>query len=245
MAKKKSKKQDWEIIDDVSTMGYRDDSPYRNRESIDIYSPNGLIDMSETGMPILANGRYLPPYSGMHQFNPGVVREKRIMQDGGDIDPEMLYKNKYNTPLNKRQTKKFNKWVEQESIARKRDILMDLGAYDVQGFWKSKDYKNRDSDGHGSDRWKKPNHPAFSNQSVYSGVDGNYGGEWKPDGAYLPSKQTLDLYGEDYLRDQFLREPNRPEYLDMSRFESGQNKPTPLVYKTGGSIGLYDEADHL
>ena len=238
MAKKKSKKQDWEIIDDVSTMGYRDDSPYRNRESIDIYSPNGLIDMSETGMPILANGRYLPPYSGMHQFNPGVVREERIMQDGGDIDPEMLYKNKYNTPLNKRQTKKFNKWVEQESIARKRDILMDLGAYDVQGFWKSKDYKNRDSDGHGSDRWKKPNHPAFSNQSVYSGVDGNYGGEWKPDGAYLPSKQTLDLYGEDYLRDQFLREPNRPEYLDMSRFESGQNKPTPLVYKTGGSIPI-------
>ena len=79
----KSKSSQWEIIDDVSTMGYRDDSPYRNRESIDIHSPNGLIDMSETGMPILANGRYLPPYSGMHQFEPGVVRKERVMQDGG------------------------------------------------------------------------------------------------------------------------------------------------------------------
>ena len=79
----KSKSSQWEIIDDVSTMGYRDDSPYRNRESIDIHSPNGLIDMSETGIPILANGRYLPPYSGMHQFEPGVVREERVMKDGG------------------------------------------------------------------------------------------------------------------------------------------------------------------
>jgi hypothetical protein len=79
----KSKSSQWEIIDDISTMGYRDDSPYRNRESIDINTLNGLIDMSETGMPILANGRYLPPYSGMHQFEPGVVREERIMQSGG------------------------------------------------------------------------------------------------------------------------------------------------------------------
>lgn len=79
----KSKSSQWEIIDDVSTMGYRDDSPYRNRKSIDIHSPNGLIDMSETGMPIFANGRYLPPYSGMHQFEPGVVREEKVMKDGG------------------------------------------------------------------------------------------------------------------------------------------------------------------
>jgi hypothetical protein len=238
MTKKKSKKQDWEIIDDVSTMGYRDNSPYRNMESIDIYTPNGLIDMSETGMPILANGRYLPPYSGMHQFEPGVVREKRIMQTGGDIDPEMLYRNKYNTTLNKRQTKKFNKWVEQESVAQKRDILMDLGAYDVQGFYKSGDYKNRDNDGHGTDTYKKPNHPTFSNQSKYHGADGFYGGEWKPDGAYQPSKQTLELYGEDYLRDQFLTEPNRPEHLDLSRFKSGENTPIPFVYKTGGYIPI-------
>lgn len=82
MAKKKVKKQDWEIIDDVSTMGYRDDSPYRNRESIDIYSPNGLIDMSNTGIPLLANGRYLPPYSGMHKFNTNKVKEIPLAQNG-------------------------------------------------------------------------------------------------------------------------------------------------------------------
>lgn len=81
------RKSDWEIVDDVSMKGYSDNSPYRNRKSIDIHSPNGLIDMSETGMPILANGKFLPPYSGMHQFKPGVVREERIMQDGGNVNP--------------------------------------------------------------------------------------------------------------------------------------------------------------
>lgn len=79
----KSANSDWEIVDDVSMKGYSDNSPYRDRKSIDIHSPNGLIDMSETGMPILANGKFLSPYSGMHQFEPGVVREERIMQNGG------------------------------------------------------------------------------------------------------------------------------------------------------------------
>jgi len=81
----KSANSDWEIVDDVSMKGYSDNSPYRNRKSIDIHSPNGLIDMSETGMPFLANGKFLPPYSGMHQFEPGVVREERIMQNGGNF----------------------------------------------------------------------------------------------------------------------------------------------------------------
>ena len=76
---------EWEIVEDISQQGYRDDSPYRNRKSIDIHTNSGLIDMSETGIPIFANGRFLPPYSGMHQFEPGIVKEERIMQNGGKI----------------------------------------------------------------------------------------------------------------------------------------------------------------
>ena len=65
-------------IDYVSKMGYRDDSPFNNRPYIDIYTPSGMIDMSSTGIPLIANGMYLPPYSGMYQFEPGIVREQRI-----------------------------------------------------------------------------------------------------------------------------------------------------------------------
>jgi hypothetical protein len=92
----KPKSSNWEIVSDneweimeeggsISEQGYRDDSPYRNRESIDINTPNGLIDMSNTGIPLLANGRYLPPYSGMHKFNTNKVKEIPIRQNGGSV----------------------------------------------------------------------------------------------------------------------------------------------------------------
>jgi len=38
-------------IDYNSMMGFRDDSPFRNKSSMDIYTPTGTIDMSNTGMP--------------------------------------------------------------------------------------------------------------------------------------------------------------------------------------------------
>ena len=71
-------------------MGYRDDSPYRDEPFIDINTPSGKIDMSETGIPLMANGRYLPPYSGMHQFEPGIVREQPMhqMPDGSMMSGE-------------------------------------------------------------------------------------------------------------------------------------------------------------
>ena len=69
----------------ISTYGYSDFSPFRNQDYLDIYSPNGVIDMSNTGIPLLANGgRYLPPYSGLHQFDTPWIREIPLMEEGGD-----------------------------------------------------------------------------------------------------------------------------------------------------------------
>ena len=45
-------------VDKKSIMGYRDDSQYRNEPFIDINTPTGFIDMSKTGMPLLANGQW-------------------------------------------------------------------------------------------------------------------------------------------------------------------------------------------
>jgi hypothetical protein len=174
------------------------------------------------GMAKLQNGGTLPKAQTGISFFP-------------QQDPEMIYRNKFNTELNKEEQKEFNKWVTKESKRQGRDILMDRGAYDVQGFWKSGDYKNMDEDNHGSDKWKKPNHPTFSNQSKYHGVDGFYGGNWTKEAGYQPSKQTADMYSPDYYKSMFGREPNRPERLDMSRFTSGVNRPSPLYYAKGGS----------
>ena len=67
-------------IDYVSKMGYRDDSPFNKRKSITINTPDGSIDMSNTGQPLIANGKYLPPYSGIHQFDTNEVIETKLYQ---------------------------------------------------------------------------------------------------------------------------------------------------------------------
>ena len=149
-------------------------------------------------------------------------------------DPEMMYTDRFNTSLNEEESNAFNDWVAEESKRQGRDIMMDKGAYDIQGFWKSGDYKKMDQDNHGTDTWKKPNHPTFSNQSKYHGVDGFYGGNWTNEAGYQPSKQTASTYGPSYYSRLFAEEPNRPEHLDASRFMSGTNRPSPLYYKNGG-----------
>lgn len=177
---------------------------------------------------------------GVYQDNtrvaPTVRPVKPRMQEGGSLDPEFMFKNKYNTELTPTEEANFYRWAIKESKRQNRDILQDMGAYDVKGFWKSGDYKMIDSDNHGADTWKKPNHPTFSNQSRYHGADGWYGGNWTDKAGYQPSKQTLETYGPDYYNWMFKSEPGRSEYLDMSRYESGTNAPTPFVYQIGGHV---------
>ena len=59
----------------ISKLGYSDGSPFKDEPYLDIHTPNGKIDMSNTGVSLLANGRILPPYSGIHHFDTDIVRE--------------------------------------------------------------------------------------------------------------------------------------------------------------------------
>lgn len=75
-----------------SVKGYSKGSPYRGNPYIDIKSPQGLIDMSNTDIPLYAvdetgHAKVLPPYSGMHQFPGSTVREIPIAQEGGSMNP--------------------------------------------------------------------------------------------------------------------------------------------------------------
>lgn len=69
----------------MSKLGYRDDSPYNTLPYIDVHTPSGRIDMSGTGIPLWANGRILPPYSGVHQFDTTQVKEIPLAQDGQEV----------------------------------------------------------------------------------------------------------------------------------------------------------------
>lgn len=92
----------------------------------------------------------------------------------------------YNTPLSSDEEAAFQQW------AKANPRLASTYDYDARGFWKSG--AGVADNGHGSDMWKKPNHPTFSTGSKYSGIDGFLGGSWNeagPSATFTPSQTNI------------------------------------------------------
>ena len=212
-----------DIFEFISIEGYKRNSPDVNNPVNIIESSN--ITMEGVDFPVRGygnNGIIQDMIPGVENYNYGnadYVVEMPMAQDGGD--PEMLFKDEYNTALTKEEKIEYETWVASESKKQDRDIMWDLGTYDIQGFWKSGDHMRMDKDNHGSDKWKKPNHPTFSDQSNYHNINGHVGGTWAEDGAYTPSDYTRTLYDKGYYKKLFGREPNRPEYLKLEEKQRG------------------------
>jgi hypothetical protein len=97
--------------------------------------------------------------------------------------------NNFNTPLDNHEKDRFDQWLQIQNMATGRDVSKDMQDYDVQGYWKA--LTTRADNGHGPDTFKKPNHPTFSNQSIYHGTPSPWGepfqgGTWG-DNEYTPS----------------------------------------------------------
>lgn len=114
------------------------------------------------------------------------------------------FSDKYNTPLNSQQQTSFDKWADQKKATTGKDPRNDRYDYDVNGYFLSG--KATDPRGHATDEFKKPNHPTFSNESIYNGKDGNYGGQWIESGGktlYTPSPTNLKFRPISELQDYF------------------------------------------
>lgn len=114
-------------------------------------------------------------------------------------------KTPYETKLSDKEEEKFQKWIEGRTNAAGGQLVDDLPDYDVRGWWKSG--AATAENGHGSDKWKKPSHPTFSDESIYHGVGGHEGGSWKKDDGkwtFTPGKTNIEN-GIDRTRD-YLRE---------------------------------------
>jgi hypothetical protein len=96
---------------------------------------------------------------------------------GGAPAPREDMTNSYNTKLSPDDEQKFQAWAK--ANGREKDTF----DYDLRGFWKSGAAFS--DNGHGSDEWKKPNHPTFSVESRYNGADGFTGGRWSNDGGHI------------------------------------------------------------
>lgn len=115
-------------------------------------------------------------------------------------------KKSYDTELSDEDEKKYQGWVKGKKNAAGGNIEDDTEDYDVRGWWK--EGAETAENGHGTDKYKKPSHPTFSNESKYHGVDGHEGGEWKKgDGdkwTFKPGKTNIKN-GLDRTRD-YLKE---------------------------------------
>lgn len=80
----------------------------------------------------------------------------------------------YNTQLSAKDEKKFQEWVYGNGRIR------DLYDYDLRGAWKELQSGSMSADerGHLGDKYKKPNHPTFSDQSIYAKAEPSRAGTW-------------------------------------------------------------------
>lgn len=111
------------------------------------------------------------------------------------------FTSKFNTKLSPVAEQKFQRWL------RETGREADLRDYDLRGAWLTQS-KQADN-GHFTDKYKKPNHPTFSDESIYSGKDGYAGGHWsEKDGkwSYAPSETNLKFRTHEELDDYFVRD---------------------------------------
>jgi hypothetical protein len=88
--------------------------------------------------------------------------------EGGSVGDD------YNTRLSDADESRFQKWKAQNAPK-------DSGAdYDLRGAYKAR--YSKDAAGHMGDRFKKPNHPTFSDESQYAtGEQRERAGHWEGD----------------------------------------------------------------
>lgn len=168
------------------------------------------------------------------------MRQARINRYGtDDITPVTAqdYSDKFNTELTPEEEAEFQSWAKENN--RERDSY----DYDIRGAWKElkSGSMSEDERGHLGDKYKKPNHPTFSDQSVYNGKDGVAGGTWSEvDGktVFTPGRM-LSRREAEYLSDYFTSvEPDVKLNLDGKII-----KPKPLPgtgYEPGWFEGFGD-----
>lgn len=119
------------------------------------------------------------------------------------------YSQQNNTPLDDNEHQAFLNWAKQKMI----NVPEQLKNYDIQGFYKSG--LGQSENGHFTDEFKKPNHPTFSDQSIYSNPEQLSGGHWNED-SFTPSNTNMIFNSPQNLENYFNKvEPETQ--LDFSK----------------------------
>lgn len=109
----------------------------------------------------------------------------------------------YTTPLSPEEQTQYQAWAKSMG----KNPADEEQDYDLPGLYKATGGKLLAPGEHGPDTFKKPNHPTFSSESQYHGMNGNEGGTWNqnPDGTYnfTAGRTNLEHWGPQGLQKYF------------------------------------------
>jgi hypothetical protein len=134
----------------------------------------------------------------------------------------------------------FRQWAQQQSKATGRNVANDVYDYDLRGWWAQNQGAALSGGGHLTDQFKKPNHPTFSDQSQYHGVNGMQGGQWQtqPNGSYSFTPGPTNLYSAPDMQDYFSRvEKGNTLNMPQSALPSGQGQVASNDTNPKGNLG--------
>ena len=148
--------------------------------------------------------------------------------------------NRYNTPLTPEERKGLYEWLMELSMQEGRNAYNDLNNYDMAGAYQV-GRNEQGGNGHFTDAYKKPNHPTFSDESQYHGVDGYYGGHWSEgaDGwSFTPSAWNLENMPPENMKRYFAeREPEARLIFPNETGNGGNDMAVIYANKGGGGLG--------
>ena len=127
------------------------------------------------------------------------------------------FSERYNTSVPENRQGALTRWATGEAGKTGRNPLNDRYDYDVNGYFLSG--AGNDPRGHGPDTFKKPNHPTFSEESMYSGPPGKnpVGGRWiATPGAdfFEPTAANRRYQTQEELQSYFNREEPKVTLLN-------------------------------
>lgn len=107
----------------------------------------------------------------------------------------------------------YKDWLAYQSQLQGRDISQDEHDYDLESYYNNLK-ANPIENGHLPDTYKKPNHPTFSDQSMYHIPGVQEGGNWNEKAEFTPSEHNLDNMPNDVMQ-RYFNEVETPEALNL------------------------------
>ncbi len=160
-------------------------------------------------------------------------RENTWGANGQAIDLPDDMSEQYNTQLSDEQEKQYTQW------AKDNGRELDVQNYGLRGAWLEMQQgdMSEDARGHLGDKYKKPNHPTFSAESIYNGKEGVQGGKWEQNGniwSYTPGRKLTKNQAKRL--EKYFQENEAGNYLNLK----DKVYKDPVMFMPGKTPGFFD-----